>query len=94
MQNEFGLSPYRNWREERRFVAWELKQHGWKQKRIAEVLDVTPGAVSRWLTQAEKQGREALRIGRRGVATVRWTEEKRKCIPRLLARMEQLDRLM
>ena len=36
-------------REGRRLRAWELHQHGWKQKDIAAALGVTPGAVSQWL---------------------------------------------
>ena len=60
MDNEKGSQP-QNWREARRFQAWELKQKGWKQKDIAEALGVTPGAVSQWMKRVEEDGVDALR---------------------------------
>ena len=33
-----------NWREYRRFQAWELYQKGWKQKHIAVAVGVTKGS--------------------------------------------------
>jgi len=39
----------KDWREGRRFRAWELREKGWTQQRIAEALGVTQGAVSQWL---------------------------------------------
>jgi transposase len=54
--------PPRDWREGRRLRAWELKQQGWQQGKIAEALGVSPGAVSQWLKRArEEGGPEALR---------------------------------
>jgi transposase len=50
-----------NWREGRRFRAWELPQKGWKQQEIAEALGVTQGAVSQWLKRARAGGVEGLR---------------------------------
>lgn len=50
-----------DWREGRRFRAWELKQQGWKQQDIAKALGVSPGAVSQWLKAAREGGTEALR---------------------------------
>lgn len=41
--------------------AWQLKQQGWPQRRIATALDASEGAVSQWLTAAERGGLEALR---------------------------------
>jgi transcriptional regulator with XRE-family HTH domain len=35
-----------DWREGRRLRAFELKQQGWSQQRIAEALGVSKGAVS------------------------------------------------
>ena len=35
-----------NWRDGRRFRAWELYQEGWMQRDIADALGVTQGAVS------------------------------------------------
>ena len=50
-----------NWREGRRFRAWELHQKGWKQQDIAEALGVTQGAVSQWLKRGRAGGVAALR---------------------------------
>src|SRR5487761_1973019 len=50
-----------DWREWRRMRAWQLKQQGWPQRRIATALDASEGAVSQWLTAAERGGLEALR---------------------------------
>jgi transposase len=50
-----------DWREGRRFRAWELAQQGWKQKDIATALGVTQGAVSQWLTRARADGPATLR---------------------------------
>ena len=56
-----NLPPATDWREEQRFLAYEFKRHGWKQRRIAEVLDVSPSTVSHWLKRAKAGGHEALR---------------------------------
>src|SRR5919106_6323215 len=50
-----------NWREGRRFRAFELHQRGWKQKDIAEALGVSKGAVSQWVKRARGGGIESLR---------------------------------
>jgi predicted transcriptional regulator len=50
-----------DWREEVRFLAYTFKHHGWTQRRIAEVLDVSPSTVSQWLKRAQTGGIEALR---------------------------------
>jgi len=50
-----------DWKEERRLHAVDLKNNGWKQKDIATALDVSEGAVSRWLKISRVQGREGLR---------------------------------
>ena len=49
-----------DWREARRFRAWELKEEGWSQSEIAVALGVTRGAVSQWFNKAEQAGVEAL----------------------------------
>ncbi len=41
--------------------AWELSQHGWTQRDIAEALGVGRPAVSQWLTAASQGGPDALR---------------------------------
>ena len=48
------------WREGRRFRAYELWQQGWSGKQIAAALGVTKGAVSQWLALARAAGRDAL----------------------------------
>jgi transposase len=50
-----------DWREWRRFRAWQLKQQGWRQRDIAEALAVSEETVSRWLARAHEGGPEALR---------------------------------
>jgi transposase len=50
-----------DWREGRRLRAWELHQHGWKQKDIAAALGVTPGAVSQWIKRGTAGGVANLR---------------------------------
>jgi transposase len=50
-----------DWKEWRRMQALHLmKQEGWKQRDIAVALDVTEGAVSRWLAAARREGAKAL----------------------------------
>lgn len=52
---------YKDWREGRRFRAFELSQQGWGVTAIADALGVTKGAVSQWLKRARVRGTEALR---------------------------------
>jgi len=74
-------------REYRRFRAWELRQEGWTQHRIADALGVTQGAVSQWLKQArEGGGPQALRRRKPPGARPRLTPEQRARIPDLLER--------
>lgn len=75
-----------DWREGRRFRAWELHQKGWKQREIAKALGVTEGAVSQWLKRAREGGVEALRTRKPTGAPPRLTPEQRAQIPELLKR--------
>ena len=70
--------------EYRRFRAWELRQQGWKQQDIANALGVTQGAVSQWLTRAEREGRQALCRRKAPGAKSRLTLEQKARIPELL----------
>jgi transposase len=79
-------SQVTNWREARRFRAWELYQMGWKQQDIAEALGVTKGAVSQWLKRAREGGIDALRHCKPPGAPCRLTPEQRAQLPQLLAR--------
>src|SRR5829696_307921 len=45
-----------DWLEGRRLRAWELLQQGWSQRRIAEALGVTQGAISQWLRRVREAG--------------------------------------
>src|SRR3712207_3297725 len=65
------------WREGRRLRAWELHQHGWKQKDIAAALGVTQGAVSQWLKRGREGGIAALRRRTAPGAVPRLTTEQR-----------------
>jgi transposase len=79
--------PAVDWREGRRLRAWDLHQLGWTQRRIAEALGVTQGAVSQWLKRARQGGGlDALRRrpppGRRALLS----DDQRGQIGALLAR--------
>ncbi len=74
------------WREGRRLRAWELKQEGWSQQRIAEALGVSKGAVSQWMKRARQGGVRALKRRPAPGALPRLSEEQRAKVPELLAR--------
>lgn len=61
MKEQPSSAEANDWREWRRLRAWELNEAGWAQKRIAEALDVTEGAVSHWMKRAREGGKTALR---------------------------------
>jgi len=65
-----------DWREARRFRAWELKEEGWSQSEIAVALGVTRGAVSQWFKKAEQTGVEALCKRKGGGPKPRLSEEQ------------------
>ena len=76
-----------DWREGRRLRAFELKQQGWSQQRIAEALGVSKGAVSQWMKRARQGGGvEALKRQLAPGATPRLSEEQRAKVPELLER--------
>lgn len=76
-----------DWRETRRFVAWELHQQGWSQTRIAKALGVTQGAVSQWLKRSrEAGGVDALRHHPAPGRRTSLTAEQFAQIPTLIAR--------
>ena len=75
-----------NWKEARRLQAWHLKQKGWSQRRIAEALGVSEGAVSQWMTRARDQGPDALRHRSPPGAACRLTGEQLARLPALLQR--------
>jgi transposase len=76
-----------DWREGRRFRAFELKQQGWSQQRIAQALGVSKGALSQWMKRARHGGGvEALKRRPAPGARPRLSEEQRARVPELLER--------
>src|SRR3712207_9134132 len=76
-----------DWREGRRLRAFELKQEGWSQQRIADALGVSKGAVSQWMKRARDGGGvQALKRQPAPGATPRLSEEQRAKVPELLER--------
>jgi transposase len=75
-----------HWKETRRRQAWQLKQQGWSQRRIADALGLSAGAVSQWMRRAREGGPEALRPRRHPGAARRLPPEQRAHLPDLLHR--------
>jgi transposase len=85
MDNSFSKEAT-DWREGRRLRAFELKQQGWSQQRIAEALGVSKGAVSQWMKRARDGGGvEALKRRPAPGARPRLSEQQRHKVPELLA---------
>ena len=76
----------KDWREGRRLRAWELYEQGWPQRKIAEALGVSEGAVSQWISRGKAQGPEALRHHPSPGAPPKLTPEQRAQLPTLLAK--------
>ena len=71
-------------REWRRFRALYLKGRGWYQRDIAEALDVSEVSVSRWLSDAQTRGPEALRARLAPGALPKLPPEQKQLIPEFL----------
>src|SRR5215207_5367428 len=85
MDNSLSKSAT-DWREGRRLRAFELKQQGWSQQRIADALGVSKGAVSQWMKRARHGGGpQALKRQPAPGATPRLSEQERAKLPELLA---------
>ena len=60
------MSSKIGWQTQRRLRALDLYQKGWQQKRIAEALGVSKGAISQWIKKAKdlpaQEQWEALRV--------------------------------
>src|SRR5579884_648659 len=76
----------KDWREGRRLRAWELYEQGWPQRKIAEALGVTEGAVSQWISRGKTHGKEALRHHPSPGAPPKLRPEQRAQLPALLAK--------
>lgn len=71
--------------EWRRIRAWDLWQQGWKQKKIANALGVTKGAVSQWIKRGREEGVQGLQRSIAKGATPRLCASDRGKLPALLA---------
>src|SRR5438270_4750970 len=71
-------------REWRRSRALCLKRRGWYQRDIAEALDVSEEAVSRWLARARDGGPQALRGRPAPGQRPRLSQAQRQLIPEFL----------
>src|SRR6266540_4996667 len=74
------------WQEERRKRGYELVQNGWPQKKVAEALGVSEGAVSQWMKRAREGGKEALRHQAPPGADSKLSTEQLGQLPGILAR--------
>jgi len=74
------------WQEERRKRAYALVQAGWPQKKVAEALGVTEGAVSQWMKRAREGGLEALQHQAPPGAESKLSAEQLASLPDVLAR--------
>src|SRR5260370_37158758 len=75
-----------DWREQRRLQALNLREHGWKQNKIAEALGVSEGAVSQWLHKAKTQGSQALRHRLPPGRPAKLSPDQQAQLPALLAK--------
>jgi transposase len=80
-----GAPQKQDWREARRYRAWELKQQGWKQKDIAHALGISESAVSQWLTHGREQGVAALKSHPGPGPQPKLTNEQREQLRTMLA---------
>lgn len=77
-------TTFSDWREYRRFRAWELHEQGWTQTRIAHALGVSAGAVSQWFKKVREEGLSALQSRRGGGPHPRLAEEELQQLPEFL----------
>lgn len=84
-----GSNTPRDWREYRRFRAFELSEEGWGVTRIAKALGVTKGAVSGWLSRARERGKKALVSRKAPGPTPKLPEEELERLPEFLKKGPQ-----
>jgi transposase len=70
--------------EYRRLLAWSLYLQGYPQVEIAQMLQVTQGAVSQWIKRAKQHGPEALRTQKAKGPEPLLTPEQKAQLPALL----------
>jgi predicted transcriptional regulator len=83
MSDDNGQAAIHDWREQRREIAWVLRKKGWSRKRVAEVLEVNPRSVSRWVNLAEFGGLASLRSRR----PRQWTTDQQDRAAQLIAKV-------
>lgn len=76
--------PPQDWKEYRRLRAYDLHQKGWRSIDIARALDVSPGAISQWLSAARQHGPGALRSRKAPGARPKLAPEQLQQLPALL----------
>ena len=80
-----------NWKEARRFQAWQHQQKGWSQRPIAEAMGVSEAAVSQWMRRARAGGSEAPRHRPPPGALRRLSADQLARLPTLLHRGAEAD---
>jgi len=85
-QNAEIPKKFRDWREARRFRAWELHLKRWTQSQIAEALGVTEGAVSQWFKKVREKGLQSLRSRKGGGPKPKLSAKHLERLPELLAK--------
>ena len=73
------------YKEKRRCHAQRLAEQGWKQKDIAEALQVSKGAVSQWLKIAKQEGSAGLLARAHTGRPPELTDEEKQLIPDYLS---------
>jgi transposase len=73
-----------NWKEQRRLHALKLNKQNWKQSEIATALNVSKGAVSRWIKRAGTGGRKSLRASPHTGRPPELTKKQKLQLPDLL----------
>jgi transposase len=71
-------------KEWRRMRAWQLSQAEWRQRHIANALDVTEGAVSQWVAKARREGPAALLARHHSGPTAKLESDQMRLIPDFL----------
>jgi len=76
--------PTQDWREGRRYRAWELHRQGWTQQAIAEALGISQGRVSQIVRIGQAEGFAGLRRRRASGAPPKLKQAQRERLLSLL----------
>jgi transposase len=83
-RNQESAPPTQDWREGRRYRAWELHRQGWTQRAIAEALGISQGRVSQIVRVGEAEGFGGLRRRRASGAPPKLKQAQREHLLSLL----------